>query len=285
MLADPEQIIERVSDWAVATASIEALLLFGSRSRDNSNIAGRDVHSDIDFQIVTYQPEVFLNDSWLRVLGVCRPVAYVYREASGGVSKATALFEGGAELDVVVIPALRMRVARCVVLWGLHRRFVSLAMPLNELSTVLGGGYKMLKGSRRWQQFYAIVVSEIRGARISDLEVMKMADDFLCDYNWINKKIHRGEFIAAQRMLHRSLVENNFKLLHECRVRRSMLSYRDARRIEFICNDDEIQMISVESKLAKDSLLKTSRKCASALQKLVFELVGNRWKWPPEIPF
>lgn len=283
MIANSDEIIFRFSDWALNSISVEAALIFGSRARSSENIAGSDSCSDVDFQIVTYSPSFFADKNWMKFLGNIPVSASVYRHASGGAAKATVLFNGGVGLDVVVIPAFRMHLARVAVAFGIHRKSSALARSLDELSTVLSGGYKIVKGGRRWSRFYSAVVKEIRGDRISDLDVLDIANEFFCDYEWTQKKIKRGELIAAQRMLHRSLLEINFKLYHECRMRRSLPSFREARRVEFLLGRRELDLLSVECALNRDSLFAATRRCSLVMQEIVADLVGDRWRWPPQI--
>jgi hypothetical protein len=277
MKTTPDVIISRFTNFVCANRAIEAALLFGSRARDHSNIASCDIYSDIDFQVVTWRPDFWLTDSWVGSICDLRVVIYVVRRASGGVSKATVLFETGLELDIVIVPAIQMRLARVALGLDLHKHISLVSTSLSELSTVLGGGYKILKGGGSWGGFYEKVVSEVEGDRISDDDIVKMAKIFICDYYWVLKKIERGELIAARRMIHHSLMETIFRLTHELRTRRGVSSFREARRVEVLLEKSELQDLMIESELIADSLRSCAGKCLSVMQQLAVGLVGDLW--------
>lgn len=282
MKTSSSEIISRFGDWVVRSRAIQAALIFGSRARGLDSCARMDSYSDVDFQVVTYQPSIFAESTWVPIIDTSGILTYVYRSASGGVSKATILLKSGIEVDVVVVPAIRLHIARIAVKYGLHHRIPVIAASLDEMATVMSGGYRMLKGGRQWEKFYSAVVSEIRGARLTDCDVCKIADEFVCDFRWISKKVMRGELIAAQRVLHASLLEKNYRILHELRLRRSLTSFRDARRIEILLPPDDLEMISIGSTLRSDDLQVSARKAAQAMRVLVAEIVGDRWIWPQE---
>jgi hypothetical protein len=81
--------------------------------------------------------------------------------------------------------------------------------------------------------------------------------------------------LAAQRMLHHSLAETNFRLLHELRLRRGEQSYPEARRGELILSDIELSMITVDATPNREALRSAVDKASSTCRSLVHALMGN----------
>lgn len=271
-------LLPEFTAWSAAESAIVAVVLFGSRARES--MASADGWSDLDVQVVTTRPDVFFSRQWTAVFSGRTVWAYVVRPASGGVKKVTVMFSPGQELDVVVVPAAKLRVARVAVALGLHRNVPAVARALNEMATVLRSGHRVIKGGRGWASFYARVIGEVRGTRLDDEEVRALAEEFFCDWWWVQQKVARGELVAAQRVLHRSLIEINFRLLHECRLRAGDVSFREARRVERIVTAGQLAGISIESRLDPVSLKAAAEKCAATCKGLVHGLIGDAWRWP-----
>lgn len=276
--AEKTDLLPQFAAWSEGERAIAAVVLFGSRARET--MAAADAWSDLDVQVVTSNPELFATREWTAVFAGRELWAYVIRPASGGVKKVTAVFRPGQELDVVVVPAPKMRAARVAVGLGLHRRVPAVARALNEMATVLRSGHRVLKGGSGWAAFYARVVGEVRGTRLDDDEVRALAEEFFCDWLWVKQKVERGELVAAQRVLHRSLVEINVRLLHECRLRAGAVSFREARRVERIVTPEQLAGIAIEARLEAASLGVAADKCAATCRELVSGLIGGVWRWP-----
>lgn len=265
--------------WARAEPSVRALVVIGSQARTQH--AAADVHSDWDFQVVTSRPELFATRDWTRALGCGSATAYVIREGRlGSAQKVSALFPEG-ELDIVVLPARRLRLARLLTRLGLTGAVPALREGLKGFSIVLRDGYRFEKGEGEWGAFYARVARQIEPTRISDEVVLQIAEGFVCDYVSTLQKVERGEFLAAQRWLHVHLVEANFRLLHELRQRRGLASFPDGRRLELLST--EAAKIGVASTLGAQPLRSAVDKAAAVHRELVTDLVGERWRWP-ELP-
>jgi predicted nucleotidyltransferase len=269
--------------WAQAERHVVAVTLFGSRARSEQSEAGPDSLSDLDVQIVSSRPCFFATAEWTRVFAGHRRWAYVVRPASGGVTKATALFSPGIEVDAVIVPSRRLQLARLLVALGFHRRSHALARSLYELATVMRSGHRVLKGGPKWARFYSRVVEEVRGTRLDDDQAVMVAEEFVCDYTWVRLKIQRGELIAAQRVLHRSLAEINFRLLHELRLRRGHVSFREARRLERLLPPNDLARICVSAELTADSLVTATDRCAANFRSLLHDLIGASWNWPNDL--
>ena len=121
-------------DWVDRERSIRAVTLFGTQAQGRAG-AG----SDFDVQIVTTRPDLFEDRHWTSGIPGWRVRAYAVRDATGGARKATLLLEG-AEFDLVIVPAKRLRVARMLVV-NQH--------PNDGLTTMM-----MMDGNRRSSSQY-----------------------------------------------------------------------------------------------------------------------------------
>lgn len=166
-------------------ASIQAVILFGSRARDKYRA---DRWSDVDLQVVTSRPALFYNQDWTRIFGDDAIWAYAVRAASGGVRKATVAFRSGAEIDFVVVPSGKLRELRTAVADGSCSRVAEQSAALNELATVMRRGFLVLKGDAALRRLYARVVRELPGTRLGDAGVRALGEEFKCEWLWIRKK-------------------------------------------------------------------------------------------------
>ena len=271
----------RVAAWAARSPEIVAVVLIGSRARETGDsIAGADGHSDWDFHLITSRPATFADRAWTAILDEGEPQSYAIREGTvGKVKRVTVVFRD-EETDFVVLPAAHMRLARLAVACGLHRRSRGLARALGDLAIVARPGYRFLHGSSGWEPFYRRVIAEVADPRLGETEALRRAELFVADYVLVRRKIARGELLAAQRVLHRSLAEINFQLLHEAKLRRGERSFPDVRRIERIASTTELAAVTVTAEPTVTSLEAALQKCAATCQDLMRELVGERWRWP-----
>ena len=180
---------------------------------------------------------------------------------------------------MVIVPSAKLRLVQIAMRFGLHRRFRNLNYALNEFSSILSFGYRFLKGEHRWGRFYAQVLAEIPHARIDDREAQDLADVFLCDLLWVLQRIDRGELAATQRVLHRSLAETNFRLLHELRRRQGLGTYRDARRVERLLPAAELALVQVSARLEAAELHQAAWHAFDSVVTIMHGLVPG-WKVP-----
>lgn len=138
----------------------------------------------------------------------------------------------------------------------------------------------MLHGGKRWAEFYAQAVEKMSNPRLSDAEACRLAERFVCDYVWLQRKIVRGELLASQRMLHQSLAEINFQLLHEVRLRRGLASFPEARRIERVIDSETLDRVTVNAAPEAAALRTAVEKAAVTCRGLMRDLVGDGWAWP-----
>ncbi len=213
-----------------------------------------DAQSDWDFQIITSRPEAFHRQEWTRGLGGIRIQAYAPRSARiGGVPKVNMLYEGG-EADFVIIPAKVIRRVRFLAALGRHRRPGPIRSQLQDLAIVIRPGWRFLKDTGQWDRFYRRAVAEVPDPRIGDELARQLAEGFACDCVWTLRKIDRGELLAAQRMIHRELVETNFRLLHELKLRRGERTFPEARRLERVALPAELAGVTIDARLEPAAL-------------------------------
>lgn len=271
---------DRVRNWADQETSVKAVVLIGSRVRcSDDRIWRADAKSDWDFQIITSRPELFENAGWTTSLG-CPPLTYAVRRAAiGGVPKVAALFEE-TEADFVIVPTWKLMACRVAVAFGFHNRSDSLYRKLQDLAVVVRPGWLFLKGKKNWDPFYRRVVTDVKDPRMDDIEVRNLAEGFVCDAVWTKRKIERGEWLAAQRMIHHSLAETNFRLMHELRLRRGERTFPEARRAEFTLSERDLFAINVCVVPTAESLKKGLERVSSTCRELVRAMLGEAWSWP-----
>lgn len=263
--------------WADRTPTVKGLVLIGSRERAaDDQVWAADAQSDWDFQIITSAPGPFANGDWTGGLMGAELKVYAARVAKiGGVLKVNAIF-AGAEVDFVVIPARRLRLAKLAVALGWHRGEGKLRRGLRDLAVVIRPGWRFLKGAAAWDAFYRRVVDEVDDPRLSDEAAGSLAKVFLCQALWVRRKIARGELLAAQRMLHGELAETNFRLLHELKLRRGERSFPEARRIERVTSPAELAAVTVNAVLEADALRGALDRSEATMLALLRELKGAR---------
>jgi len=273
-------LFDSLQQWLRGADDVRVAAVFGSRAR---TLCGEgqpaDPWSDVDLQLVTTQPKRYLNRDWTAQLADQELHAYAARPVFGGAQKVTALFSGG-EVDFVIVPYRRLLLGRVAFTLGLHRRLPGVQRGLGEFALVMSFGQKVLKGGPGWQRFYTRAVAEVPLAHLTDEEAVSLCEGAYVDAASVMGRIARGEFVAAQRWLHRSVVETNFRLLHELRVRRRQVSYPDGRRVERLLPPDELAAVRFEARLDADSLRSTTLAALAATRRLLTELTGRAPTWP-----
>ncbi|MDB6127133.1 MAG: hypothetical protein JWM35_1029, partial [Verrucomicrobia bacterium] len=225
-------LLDSLRDWMKDQPDVRVAAVFGSHARSLSGEGQpADPFSDVDLQLVTTNVARYRDSAWTQGLKNQTLVAYAVRPVFGGVQKVTALFSGG-EADFVIIPYRRLWLGRLAFNLGIHKRVASIRRGLGEFALVMSFGQVVLKGGPSWQKFYTRAVKEVPLAHLGDEEAIALAEGAYVDAHSILSKIERREYVAVQRWLHRSLIETNFRLMHELRYRRGQVSYPDGRRVE-----------------------------------------------------
>ena len=271
---------DRFIAWAQAQESIRALTQIGSRARGTEGPGPSDAGSDWDFQIVVDNPALFEARAQVEAALGSRAIAYTVRGAAlAAVKKLTAVFpEGG--LDIVLMPTRDVEGVKMAVAAGKHMESPMAMMALGAMSSVLLGGYKILKGEEAYGDLYRLTATKIPPPRVADAAAIALAEGFVCDYLATKRLIARGELAAGQRWLHLHLSETLFKLHHELRTRQGKPSFPDARRLDLLDSDGWTKKILVNAPAAKDGLLAGTEQAASTCRELMKALVGEQWHWP-----
>jgi len=262
-----------VNSWLQAEVRIESAVLFGSSVRSVGSESGGGAISDFDLHIISACPAELESIDWGGLSGSRGFVFKAARPATGGVRKVTVIFESG-QIDLVLVSRKQMKLARLAVWLGLHRRSTKLAAALNEMATCLHSGYRFVKGIGCWGPWYAWVASHMPGVRLMPDEIRRLADSTLTDALWVLQKLERGELIAAQHLLHRSLVETNLRLMREVRLRRCdpLESFGLGRKIESWATAEELTWVRTSSPLERVALAGACRGAVLALQCLMAKL-------------
>ncbi|MDB6093887.1 MAG: hypothetical protein JWM32_1449 [Verrucomicrobia bacterium] len=273
MSSSTTSLLPALAAWFESEAAVTAAVLYGSSAR-TEGMASADRWSDLDLHVITTDSARIEGVDWARALpgrGFCHRAE---RAAAGGVPKVRLLFADG-EVEMVLMPAARLRVARVALSLGLHRRVGPLRDGLNVLATGVSSGYRFLKGEKAWGGFYRRVASEMAGIRMTDAELRGAADLFVCDLLSSLQRIERGELAAAQRALHRVLAETNFVLVRELRLRRKLPvpSFEPARRVESLLSPEELEWVRISARLDRDELRRAAWHAFAGMQMLMSQLV------------
>lgn len=277
--ASHNRLLAALERWCQNEPAVHSAVLFGSQARKSGAAAAADGWSDIDLHIITSAPERIEREDWRQHLPGLEFCLQVARPATGGVRKLTVLLAEG-EVDLVLVPAGKFKLGELMLKLGLHRKVPGVRDALNRLATIMGGGYRFIKGERRWGPFYARLVAEMEGYRLNEAAVRQLASVFLCELLWVLQKLERGELVAAQRTLHSTLVETNVLLLHEARVRNGLPTFQQARRVEKLVTPAELAMITVSARCDAVELRRAAWQLFDGLRALMTTLVPG-WSVPP----
>lgn len=273
------RLLAALERWCENEPAVHSAVLFGSQARTQGAAAAADGWSDIDLHIITSAAERIEREDWRQHLPGLEFCLQVARPATGGVRKLTVLLAEG-EVDLVLVPAGKFKLAEFALKLGLHRKLRGVRDPLNRLSTIMSGGYRFLKGEARWGAFYARIVAELEGYRLDGDAVRQLANVFLCELLWVLQKLERGELVAAQRTLHSTLVETNVLLLHEARMREHLPTFQQARRVEKLVTPAELAMVTVSARCEAAELRRAAWQIFDGFRALMVKLEPG-WMVPP----
>lgn len=281
MASPSADLLPALTAWLTAETAVEAAVLYGSNARAKDELAAADAWSDFDLHVITTAASRIEGTDWRRMFPGHEFCLQVERPATGGVRKLTVLFSAG-ELELVLLPAGKMKLARMLVGLGLHRNVAAGNVGLNEIASSMRTGHRFLKGEAGWRNFYARVVAEMPGVRVGNDEACRLADAFLADMLCGLQRMERGELAASQHLLHRFLAETNFRLLRELRLRRGqpLPSFGLGRRVEALLPVEELRWVSVEARRERAELRAAAWRALEGLQALMRELVPE-WSVPP----
>jgi hypothetical protein len=274
-----DRLFSRVEAWICRDPNVVSAALFGSRARSPGHTAAWDRWSDIDLHLIASKPGRVELVDWAVQFADFGYVTHTTRPATGGVRKITIIFTEG-EIDLILVPVRYMQIAQLACSVGWHKRISLVREPLDTLATILSGGYRFLKGEAQWGRFYHRIATEMNGFRIADSAAENIANGFLCDLIWVRQKILRGEEIAVQRMIHRSLIEANVLLLHELRLRKGLSTFQQGRRIEQLASEREVEFLRWRGDLSVSGVYEGTERLLAGVVALMGELVPH-WSVPP----
>lgn len=273
---------DAVVQWADREAMVSGLILIGSQVRRGTPASkAPDKFSDWDFQVITRNPNIFMNRSWVLGLGFGEALAYVARVGRLGSAIKVSIVLSVGNLDLVIIATRQLQIVRIIFSIGISDYMGSIREGLVDLAVVIHGGYIVKKGEEKWGNFFKKIVASVPVRRLSDDTICMIADGFVCDYISIYSKIKRGELLSAQRWLHLYLAEANFQLMHEFRLRCGEESFPDARRLELLNVD--LKLVTVSALPCPKQLNDAVERCSESLRFLVRRLLGDKWHWPENL--
>ena len=202
----------RLVDWARQLPDLDALVQIGSRVQPDANV---DEWSDWDYHLIVRSPARYFNTDWPAQIAPCWGAHFEWTERA--VVKLSAVFEGGFEVDFVLLRAWQVKLTYAAMRYpGARGCFPpALRRGIDNLRLVARPGYRVILGGATWEQ------------RVKSLEVAWPLPEFLQDdfqdhmaafwrhAVWVFKKIMRGELRASQRWLHLELREHVYSLLLE----------------------------------------------------------------------
>lgn len=185
---DYESFIDRIGEWAADRSDVRAVVLFGSRAREDRPA---DEWSDLDVVLVTTAPARYREGTeWLADLG--DPWLTCLDEAPiEGFSTRHVLFDRGLEVDFVPVD---------------QDRVTPVADLPDEVLQVLAPGYRVLVDE---DDLAAELATRLEGVSVEDLALHVPDEAAFVDtvhdawYRalWVAKKLRRGELWAAKSRL------------------------------------------------------------------------------------
>jgi hypothetical protein len=202
----------RVKAWASARPDLQAFVQIGSRVQQSAVV---DDWSDWDYQLILSNPSAYQNHHWPSEIAPCWSVHFERTER--GVVKLSAVFEGGFEVDFVLLAAWQMK----LVCWAMRHPGAEAWFPrvltrgVRNLQLVARPGYRVIHGGPAWEARYAAMTTPWpeRGFTAEDFEFH--VSGFWRHAVWVAKKLLRGEGRAALRWFHVELREHTLALLAE----------------------------------------------------------------------
>ena len=192
---DADSFLDALVRWAERQQDIHALLLIGSRAREDMPA---DDWSDVDVAVVVDEPDRYLRDErWVEAFG--RPLVTVLEPtAVGGGLERRVLYEDGLDVDFAVVTPEWLRVAA--------------ADP--AAAAVIDRGHRVLLDKLGLPDLPALAASSEREPALpTQRELADLAADFWYHAVWSAKKLARGELLMAKRSVDGWLKERLLKLL------------------------------------------------------------------------
>jgi len=177
-----DALIARLVRWAQDQEDVRAVIVLGSRGRTDQPA---DEWSDLDVSLFVHDPGRYLsNADWVQVLD--RPwVSFVERTADGSGWERRVLFEGGLDVDLVLIPVDRVE--------QMARQGISV-----DSADPIRRGVRVLLDKDRLLEGLAALPGPEPIRPPSQVEFLQLVNDFWYHTVWTAKKLRRGELWTAK---------------------------------------------------------------------------------------
>lgn len=224
-----DQVVTRVAAWAEARPDIAALVQIGSRVQPGG---AADSWSDYDFQLITRRPAAYADPA------VLTPIGDVWLASAqpvfGGATKLTVILADAVEMDFVVLPHWQLRVALGALRFPAAESLwpPPLRHGVRDLRIVACPGWRVIKGGPAWEARYRRLGTAVPWPPLDEPRFHALCAEFWAALVWVTKKIERGELRAAQREIHRVLLEKTWLLLENETRARGATARPEARRAE-----------------------------------------------------
>jgi aminoglycoside 6-adenylyltransferase len=179
-----EDILDRLAAWANGQEDIRAVVIVGSRARDDRPA---DEWSDLDVILVANEPGLYVETTqWLRAMG---SVAITFTELTpdGVTTERRVLYEGGVDVDFVPVSV---------------DDFTNLLQDANAVvPTVLKRAHRFLVDkdgfTERVATFLDNVSDQPGDEGPNEEDFLNVVNDFWYHAVWVTKKLRRGEIWSA----------------------------------------------------------------------------------------
>lgn len=184
----PDQLIDRFRTWAARAADVRALAVIGSHARALDHA---DEWSDLDLVLVADEPDRYLaSGDWLDEIGPCR-LTFVEEAPIAGLHERRAHFEGGQEVDCIIITSEMLLAAAMVP----------------EVADVVARGWRVLvEKDALTDRFTSRLGSGTRKPTVpSDDDLAEATARYWHKAVWSARKLCRGELWVATRAVNHDL--------------------------------------------------------------------------------
>lgn len=273
-----DDVISRLAAWATTRPDLVALVQIGSRVQPG---AEADAWSDYDFQLITSQPGAYRHAAAFAGLG--EAWVFAVQPVFGGADKVTLIGPDAVEMDFVLLPAARLRIAFAALRFpGLSALWPApLRVGVRDLRIVACPGWRVLKGGAAWEHRYARLGAAVPWPPLREEDFHARVAAFWAAAVWTAKKTLRGEYRAAQRELHRTLAEHLFALLEEEARAAGVRARPEARRAETWLAPERLRETALVSAPERTALATSLRAMAAHFDATADRLAASQgWSVP-----
>jgi aminoglycoside 6-adenylyltransferase len=199
-----EHLLERFVSWASAQPDIGTALVIGSQARTTRPA---DAWSDLDLVVTVTTPERYLTDAdWLNAIG--NP-CITFVERTGNDSERRVLFEGGLDVDFVLLSRRKLQLLTRVL--RLRRQFPSvfgllpkpaahqITQGIATFANVVRRGTRVLIDKDGIVEQLLLVTAESLSPHPPTQDAfLNLINDFWYHAVWTAKKLRRGELWTAK---------------------------------------------------------------------------------------